>query len=53
LIYSVAHVGHGIMTAPAAGEIVASLVLGEALPHAAYADFAIKASFAEYDAAVL
>lgn len=53
LIYSVAHVGHGIMTAPAAGEIVASLVLDQPLPHPAYADFALTASFAEYDAAVL
>lgn len=53
LIYSVAHVGHGIMTAPAAGEIVASLVLDQPLPHPAYADFALNAAFAEYDAAVL
>jgi glycine/D-amino acid oxidase-like deaminating enzyme len=53
LIYSVAHVGHGIMTAPAAGEIVASLVLDQPLPHPAYADFGLKAAFAEYDMAVL
>jgi hypothetical protein len=53
LIYSVAHVGHGIMTAPAAGEIAASLVLGQPLLHPIYADFGLKASFAEYDAAVL
>jgi glycine/D-amino acid oxidase-like deaminating enzyme len=46
---SIAHVGHGIMSAPAAGEIAAAHVLGLPLPHPAYADFGFAAAFALHD----
>jgi hypothetical protein len=49
LVLSVAHVGHGIMTAPAAGEIVASHVLGLPLPDPAFVDFALDAAWAPHD----
>lgn len=53
LFVSVAHVGHGIMSAPAAGEILACRVLGLPLPAPAFNDFGFSAAWAEYDAAVL
>lgn len=53
LFVSVAHVGHGIMTSPAAGEILASKVLGHPLPHLSFSDFGFDAHWVEYDAAVL
>jgi sarcosine oxidase subunit beta len=49
LYLSVAHVGHGIMSAPAAGEIVAALILGLALPDPVFADFAWNAHYVEHD----
>ena len=49
LFLSVAHVGHGIMSAPAAGEIVASRILGQSLPDPAFADFAWGAHYVEHD----
>lgn len=49
LFLSVAHVGHGIMSAPAAGEIVAARVLGRPLPDPAFVDFAWGAHYVEYD----
>lgn len=53
MVVSVAHVGHGIMSAPAAGEIAAHLLLEKGLPHPAYADFGFDVPWAEYDEAVL
>ncbi len=53
LFASVAHVGHGIMTSPAAGEIIASKVLGLPLADAAFAAFGFDALYVEYDEAVL
>ncbi len=53
LYLSVAHVGHGIMTAPAAGEIVASLILERPLPDPVFADFSLAASWVEFDENVL
>ena len=49
LFMSVAHVGHGIMTSPAAGELMASLVLGRELPDPAYKDFKLDAHWVEFD----
>jgi glycine/D-amino acid oxidase-like deaminating enzyme len=49
LFLSVAHVGHGIMSAPAAGEILAARVLGQALPDPAFADFGLDVPYVEHD----
>lgn len=49
LFLSVAHVGHGIMSAPAAGEIVAARVLGRPLPDPTFVDFAWGAHYVEHD----
>jgi glycine/D-amino acid oxidase-like deaminating enzyme len=49
LFLSVAHVGHGIMSAPAAGEVVAAHVLGRPLPDPAYADFQLDVPWVEHD----
>ena len=49
LVLSVAHVGHGIMTSPAAGEIVASHVLGLPLPDPAFADFGLNVPWVPHD----
>lgn len=49
LFVSVAHVGHGIMSAPAAGEIIASKVLGQPLPDPLYAQLGFDAPWVEYD----
>lgn len=53
LFVSIAHVGHGIMTSPAAGEIAASLMLGRPLPDPAYADFGMGVQWVEHDESVL
>ena len=53
LFVSVAHVGHGIMSSPAAGEIVASLVLDQPLAEPAYHDFSLARHWVEHDEAVL
>lgn len=53
LFLSIAHVGHGIMSSPAAGEIIASKVLGQALPDPVFADFGLDAAWVEYDEGVL
>ena len=53
LFLSVAHVGHGIMSAPAAGEIIACRVLGQPLPDPLYAQFGIDVPWVDYDEAVL
>jgi hypothetical protein len=49
LFLSVAHVGHGIMSSPAAGEIVASKVLGQPLPDPIFSHFGIDTNWVEYD----
>ena len=53
LVVSVAHVGHGIMTSPASGEIAACKVLGQPLTDPTYADFGFDVTWVEYDEAVL
>ncbi|MBI5667481.1 MAG: FAD-binding oxidoreductase [Chloroflexi bacterium] len=50
LFLSVAHAGHGIMSSPAAGEIIAAKVLRRDLPHPAYADFGLDVPYVEHDA---
>jgi glycine/D-amino acid oxidase-like deaminating enzyme len=53
LFLSIAHVGHGIMSSPAGGEILAAKVLGLPLPDPAFADFGINVPWVEYDEGVL
>ena len=53
LFMSVAHVGHGIMTSPASGEILASKVLGLPLPNPLFSEFGLDAKWVEYDEGVL
>ncbi len=53
LFVSIAHGGHGIMTAPSAGEILACHVLGRPLPDPAFADYRFDAHWVEYDEGVL
>jgi glycine/D-amino acid oxidase-like deaminating enzyme len=53
LVVSVAHVGHGIMSAPASGEIAAAKVLGMPLPDPSYEAFGFDVPWVEYDEAVL
>jgi glycine/D-amino acid oxidase-like deaminating enzyme len=49
LFLSVAHGGHGIMSSPGTGEILAALILGRDLPHPSFADFGVDVPFVEYD----
>ena len=49
LFMSIAHVGHGIMTSPAAGELLANKVLGQPLSEPIYADFALGVPWVPYD----
>jgi glycine/D-amino acid oxidase-like deaminating enzyme len=53
LFVSVAHVGHGIMSSPSAGDIVASKVLGKPLRHPSLADFGFNVPYVEHDMAVI
>ncbi len=53
LVLSVAHVGHGVMTSPAAGELAAAHALGLPLPDPAYAAFGLDVPYVEHDAPVL
>jgi len=53
LFLSIAHVGHGIMSSPAAGEILASKVLGQRLPEPEFAAFGLDVPWVEYDEGVL
>ncbi|MBX3062225.1 MAG: FAD-binding oxidoreductase [Anaerolineae bacterium] len=53
LYMSVAHVGHGIMSSPAAGEIAASRLLGLPLPDPIFEQFGLAANWVEYDEGVL
>ena len=53
LFVSIAHVGHGIMSSPAAGEIMASQLLGLPLPDPAFADFGRDVAWVEHDEGVL
>jgi len=50
LFLSIAHVGHGIMSAPAAGEILASRVVGQELPDPCFVGFNLDAPYVEHDA---
>lgn len=49
LYISVAHVGHGIMSSPAAGEIVASKALGYPLPDPIFEQFGVNVPWVEHD----
>lgn len=49
LFLSVAHVGHGIMSSPAAGEILASRIFNQPLPDPAYMAFEMEVPYIEYD----
>lgn len=53
LFLSVAHVGHGIMSSPGAGEIIACKVLGKPLSHPSLEDFGYNVSSVEYDVPVI
>ncbi len=53
LFVSIAHVGHGIMTSPAAGEILARKLLGLPPAEPEYAAFDFGANWVEYDEGVL
>jgi glycine/D-amino acid oxidase-like deaminating enzyme len=46
---SVAHVGHGIMGSPAAGEIMACKLLGMPLPDPIFHEFGLDVPWVEYD----
>lgn len=49
LFASIAHVGHGIMSSPAAGEIMAAKILGNPLPDPTFTDFGLDAHWVEHD----
>ncbi|RMF82912.1 MAG: FAD-binding oxidoreductase [Chloroflexi bacterium] len=49
LFLSVAHVGHGIMAAPASGEMMAAHILGHDLPDESFAQFSIDTHEVEFD----
>ncbi len=53
LFLSVAHVGHGIMSSAAAGEIIAARVLRQELPDPLFADFGYHVHRVEHDANAL
>lgn len=49
LFVSVAHVGHGIMTSPASGEIIACKILQQPLDSTLYTQFGFDAHWVAYD----
>lgn len=53
LYVSIAHVGHGIMSSPAGGEILASKVLGLPLPDPVFREFGFDVPWVGYDEGVL
>jgi len=53
LYVSIAHVGHGIMSSPAGGEILASKILGLPLPDPTFHEFGFDVPWVEYDEGVL
>jgi glycine/D-amino acid oxidase-like deaminating enzyme len=53
LYVSIAHVGHGIMSSPATGEILACRVLGLPLPDPRFEDFGLDVPWVDYDEGVL
>jgi glycine/D-amino acid oxidase-like deaminating enzyme len=53
LFVSIAHAGHGIMSSPAAGEILAGKVLGLPLAEPEFAQFGFDVPWVEYDEGVL
>lgn len=53
LYLSIGHVGHGIMSSPGAGEILACKVLDLPVPDPTFADFGINVPWVDYDEGVL
>ncbi len=53
LFVSIAHVGHGIMSSPAAGEILAGRLLGQPFSHPSFAEFGLDVTWVDYDEGVL
>lgn len=53
LFLSAAHVGHGIMSSPGGGEIIAAKVLGLDLPDPIFQQFGLDVPHVDYDEAVL
>jgi len=53
LFVSIAHAGHGIMSSPAAGEILASKVLSRSLPDPIFDQFGWDVNWVDYDEGVL
>jgi glycine/D-amino acid oxidase-like deaminating enzyme len=53
LLLSVGHVGHGIMSSPGAGEIIACKVLGLPLPDPVFSEFGIDVPWVDFDEGVL
>lgn len=53
LYVSIAHVGHGIMSSPGAGEILARKLLGLPLADPSFADFGLDVPWVEHDEEVL
>lgn len=53
LYLSLAHSGHGIMTSPAGGSIMAAHILGQPLPHPLFEQFRVGATWVEHDANAL
>ncbi|MDX2141104.1 MAG: FAD-binding oxidoreductase [Chloroflexota bacterium] len=49
LYLSIAHSGHGIMSSPCAGEIIAAKVLGQPLADSHYSDFGIDVAWVAHD----
>jgi glycine/D-amino acid oxidase-like deaminating enzyme len=49
LFVSIAHVGHGIMSAPATGELMAAKILGQPLPDPDYTAFGFDVPYVDYD----
>lgn len=49
LFVSVAHVGHGIMSSPGAGEILARKIMGEAHPDPLFEQFSFATHWVEHD----
>jgi hypothetical protein len=53
LYVSIAHVGHGIMSSPAGGEILACKVLGLPPPDPTFGEFGFDSPWVEFDEGVL
>jgi glycine/D-amino acid oxidase-like deaminating enzyme len=53
LFVSIAHAGHGIMSSPSAGEILACKVLDLPLPDPIFSQFGLNTNWVEYDESIL